>query len=133
MGNEEATAHRFRSEPYIVVADADACACAGGSLCDDLAPERIVASASHWSVFLPDRQLALVGYGIDSHACVLNDIWRLDLRARVALRAGGFARRFAAQRHDRGAAGRPYLPLRRVLGERVRRGLPRPRAADAFE
>jgi N-acetylneuraminic acid mutarotase len=37
--------------------------------------------SSHWSVFLPSNDLALIGYGIDSSESVLNDIWALDLRS----------------------------------------------------
>jgi hypothetical protein len=99
MGNDHGAAHRFRAEPYIVVADTDDDA--GGSLCGDLAPDRVPSPAfsavwsmripdsitppprsSQWSVFVPEQNLALAGYGIDWNDCVLNDIWALDLASR---------------------------------------------------
>lgn len=102
MGNESSNAKPFQAEPYILIEphdnDNDMMAIPTTTSNTFSHSEKIYTMGfnakwsmflpnsitprprtSHFMVYLPDKNIAVVGYGIDGKDILLNDLWALDL------------------------------------------------------
>ena len=100
MGSENSAPKAFVAEPYIVVGDGEM---QEPQPAQSVIPVQQIVSkgfAATWSMVVPqcmtplprsshfwvhvqDRDIAIAGYGIGSNDVLQNDVWKLDLKARI--------------------------------------------------